>query len=48
MKMFGPYNPTEPLAWFIEQLEKGIEFAREGGKTIYDAMMVSKGITLLE
>ena len=22
-KMMGPYNPPEPLAWLIEQLEKG-------------------------
>ena len=23
VKMMGPYNPVEPLAWLIEQLEKG-------------------------
>ena len=48
VKIIGPYNPAEPLARLIEQLEKGREFARSGGQTIYDAMMISKGITLLE
>ena len=48
VKMMGPYDPIEPLARIIEQLEKGREFSRSGGQTIYDAMMMSKGITLLE
>ena len=45
--MMGTYNPVEPLARLIEKLEKGREFAREGGQTIADTMMVSKGITIL-
>ena len=45
--MMGPYEPAEPLARLIEQLEKGGEFAHAGGQTILEAMMVSKGITLL-
>ena len=47
VKMMGPYDPTEPLARLIEQLEKGREFAREGGRAISNAMMMSKVITLL-
>ena len=47
VKMMGPYNPAEPLARIIEHLEKGREFARAGGQTISDNMMMSKGITLL-
>ena len=47
VKMMGPYDPAEPLARLIQQLEKGREFARAGGQTISDAMMMSKGITLL-
>ena len=47
VKMMGPYNPAEPLDLLIEQLEKGREFTRSGGQTISDAMMMSKGITLL-
>ena len=47
VKMMGPYGPAEPLARLIQQLEKGREFARAGGQTISDAMMMSKGITLL-
>ena len=47
VKMMGPYDPAEPLARIIEQLEKGREFSRAGGQTISDAMMMSKGITLL-
>ena len=47
VKMMGRYDPTEPLARLIEQLEKGREFARAEGQTISDAMMMSKGITLL-
>ena len=45
--MMGTYTPAEPLARLIEKLEKGREFAREGGQTIADNMMVSKGITIL-
>ena len=44
----GTYDPAELLTWLIEQSEKGIEFAQAGGKKISDAMMVSKGNTLLE
>ena len=47
VKMMGPYDHVEPLAQFIEQLEKGREFEKTGGQKIYDTMMVSKGITLL-
>ena len=43
----GPYNPADPLARLVEQLEKEGEFARAGGQTISDAMVVSKDITLL-
>ena len=47
VKMMWPYYPVEPLTRHIDQLEKGRKFARAGGQTIIDAMMVSKGITLL-
>ena len=47
VESMGPYNPAEPPARRINQLEKEIEFARAGGKTIANPMMVSKGITLL-
>ena len=47
VKMMGPYYPAEPLARIIEQLEKGREFARAGGQTIPDSMMMSKIFTLL-
>ena len=47
MNMMGPYDPAEPLAQLIDQLEKGREFARSGGQKISDAMMTSKVITLL-
>ena len=47
VKMMGPYDPAEPLAQLIKQSETGIEYARSGGQTISDAMIVSKGITLL-
>ena len=43
----GPYDPAETLAQLIKQLERGREFAQAGGQTISDAMMMSKGITLL-
>ena len=46
-KIMGPYDHAEPLAQWIKKLEKGRELARAGGQTIADAMMVSKGITLL-
>ena len=48
MKTVGPYNPAEPKAQLIEQLEKGREFAQAGRKNNFDTMMVSKGFTLLE
>ena len=48
VKMIGVYDPSEPPNRLIYQLEKGREFSRAGGKTIADAMMVSKGITVLE
>ena len=48
VKMMGPYRPTEPLAQPIEQFKKERELSRAGGQKIYDAMMMSKGITLLE
>ena len=44
----GPYNPAEPLAQPIEKLKKGREFAQSGVQTISDAMIVSKGVTILE
>ena len=47
LKMMGPYDPTEPLAYLIKKLEKGREFTRVGGQTIADAMIFYKGITLL-
>ena len=46
-KIMGPYDPAEPLARLIEQLEKGREFTRSGGHSIADAVMVFKGIKLL-
>ena len=48
VNMMGPYDPAELLDQLIEQLEKGREFTQAGGHTISDAMMISKGITLLE
>ena len=48
VKMMGTYDPTEPLDLLIEQLEKEREFVRAGGQMIADAIMVSKGITLLD
>ena len=45
--MMWPYNPAEPLARLIEQLEKGREFAGAGGQTISDTMMMTKLITLM-
>ena len=42
-----PYNPVGHLARLIKKLEKGRYFARAGEQKIADAMMVSKGITLL-
>ena len=47
VKMMVPYNPEEPLSQLIEQLENRKEFARAGDQKISDAIMVSKGITLL-
>ena len=45
--MMNTYDPAEPLDQLIEQLEKGVEFARAKGKIISDTIMVSKVITLL-
>ena len=47
VNMMGPYNPAEPLAQFIKQLEKGGGFARAGGQMIANVILVSKGITIL-
>ena len=47
VKMMGTYDPAEPLARLIENLEKGRELARSGDHKISYAMMMSKGITLL-
>ena len=47
VKMMGPYDPAETLSRHIDQPKKGQEFTRSLGQTIYDAMMVSRGITLL-
>ena len=43
-----PYKPKETLDRLINQHKKEQEFARSLGNTIPDAMMVLKGITLLE
>ena len=48
VKMMKPDELVEPLSPLIEQLLTGREFACAGGQTIYDTMMVSKGINLLE
>ena len=48
VKMMRPYNPVEPLARLIDHLEKDRELVREGGQKISDAMMMSRGIALLE
>ena len=45
--MTGTYDPVEPLAPFINQIDKGKELAIPGWKMISDDMIVSKGITLL-
>ena len=47
VKMMGPYKPTEPLDRLIEKSEKRREFLQAGGQTISDALMMSRGITLL-
>ena len=47
VKIMEPYDPAEPLAQLIGKLEMVREFAREVGKTISDAMMAPKGITIL-
>ena len=47
VKVMGPYDPSEPITGLIKQLEKGGKFKRSGGQTISNAMMMSKGITLL-
>ena len=46
-KTMGTYDPAEPLARLIEQLEKGGKSAKEGFQTISDATMLSKGNTLM-
>ena len=46
VKMMGPYDPAETLARLINQLEIRIEFLLAGEKTIYDAIKVSKVVTL--
>ena len=48
IKMLGPYSPDEPLSRLIEQLKRGREFSRLGGHKISNAMIMSKGITLME
>ena len=48
VNMMGLYDPVESLARLIDQLKKGREFARSGGQTISNAMMMSKCITILE
>ena len=47
VKMMVPYHHAEPLSRLVEQLEKGRELVQAGGQTISDAMMMSKGITIL-
>ena len=47
VKMMETYEPEEPLAQMIKELEKGGEFASAGGQTISNVVMVSKWITLL-
>ena len=43
----GTYGTAETLTRLIKKLKKGREYEISGGQTIADAMMVSKGITLL-
>ena len=45
--MIRTYYLSEPLAQVIPQFKKGGEFTSEGGHTISDGMIKSKGITLL-
>ena len=47
VKMMENCNLAELLACLISQLEQGREVERSEGQMIADAMMVSKGITLL-
>ena len=47
VRIMGSYNSAEPLARLIKQLEKGRESAISGCQIISDAMMMSKGNTLL-
>ena len=44
MTMMGAYDLSEHLSQLIKQLKRGRESARAGGQTIYDAMVVLKGI----
>ena len=47
VKIMGPCDPVEPFYRLIKKLEKGREFEQAGGKMVSNAIMVSKGITLL-
>ena len=44
VKMMGNYDPTTTLARIIIQHEKGQKFEISGGQTIYESIMVSRGI----
>ena len=48
VKTMEPYDPAEPIVLLTNKLEKGREYVHAGGKKIYDAVMMYKGITLLE
>ena len=45
--MTEPYDPAKYLARLIENWKNGREFAHAGEQTIANAIMASKGITLL-
>ena len=47
VKMMGTYDHAELLARLTDHLKRGREFSRVGRQTISNAMMASKGITLL-
>ena len=47
VKIMGPYNPAESLDRLVEQLGKGIEFNRAAGQKIFNAIMMSKVISVL-
>ena len=40
VNIMGPYDPAEPLALLIEQLENWQEFTQEGGRKISNTMVV--------